>query len=83
MLWRKNPDTPEELRVAWCNVVRPFLEGELMNGEDDNGNGVIDEKGLSFVVQQNAVNIRLSLERPTRGGESITQTVETMVTIRN
>ncbi|MFT5285371.1 MAG: hypothetical protein ACI8TQ_001534 [Planctomycetota bacterium] len=83
VLWMKNPDTPEETRVAWCNVVRPFMEGELMNGDDDNGNGVVDEKGLSFVVRDSAVTIRLSLERPISGGETVTQTVETIVTIRN
>lgn len=83
VIWRKNPDTPDETRVAWCNVVRPFLEGELMNAIDDNGNNVIDEKGLAFVVNKDAVTVRLSLERDSSGGESVTQTVETIVTMRN
>jgi len=83
VIWRKNPDAPEERRVAWCNIVRPFFEGELANALDDNNNGVFDEKGLSFVVRKDAVTIRLCLERLTSGGESITQAVETVVTIRN
>ena len=83
VIWRKNPDAPDERRVAWCNIVRPFLEGELFNAVDDNGNGIIDEKGLSFVVRKDAVTVRLCLERLTSGGETTTQAVETVVTIRN
>ncbi len=83
VLWRKNPDTPEELRVAWCNVVRPFLEGELLNGDDDNANGIVDEKGLSFVLDENAITIRLSVERAGPDNQPIAQTVETTVTVRN
>jgi hypothetical protein len=83
VLWRKNPGMPGELRVAWCNVVRPYLDGEVFNGSDDNANGVIDEKGLAFVIDRDAVTIRLSLERIGPAGEPITQTVQTTVTVRN
>lgn len=83
VLWRQRPDDADEIRVAWCNVVRPFLEGELFNGDDDNDNDIIDEKGLAFVVDRDAVTIRLSLEREGPGGEPISKTVETTVTVRN
>lgn len=83
VIYRRKPEMPDELRVAWCNVVRPFLEGELQNGDDDNGNGIVDEKGLSFVVDRDAVTIRLSVEREGPGGEPVTETVRTMVTVRN
>jgi prepilin-type N-terminal cleavage/methylation domain-containing protein len=83
VLWLQNPGELEERRVVWCNVVRPFLEGEVMNGVDDNGNGLVDEKGLNFTLQGNMVAIRLSLERVRTGGEVITNTVETQVTLRN
>jgi type II secretory pathway pseudopilin PulG len=83
VLYRRNPDAADELRVAWCNVVRPFLEGEVQNGDDDNGNGIVDEKGLSFVVDGSAVTIRLSVERPSADGEVITKSVNTTVTVRN
>lgn len=81
--WRERPDTPDERRVVWCKVVRPFLEGELMNGLDDNGNGLIDEKGLVFTLNGNRVTVRLTLERKSDTGEIVTRTVETMVTCRN
>lgn len=83
VIWRQNPGSADELRVAWCNVVRPFLEGETPNGDDDNGNGIVDEKGLSFVVERSAVTIRLSVERPGPDQRPITETVSTMVTVRN
>lgn len=81
--WRERPDAPDERRVVWCKVVRPFLEGELMNGIDDNGNGLIDEKGLVFTLNGSRVTVRLTLERKSETGEIVTRTVETMVTCRN
>lgn len=83
VIWSENPGTAEERRVVWTRAVRPFLEGEIMNGIDDNGNGLIDEKGLSFVVDRNAVTIRLSMERRDRDGHTFTTTAETTVTCRN
>ncbi len=80
--WSRNPDTDTETRVVWTNLVSPYLEGEIPNGMDDNGNGLIDEKGLSFVVDRNAVTIRITLDR-TVNGRVITKTVETTVTCRN
>lgn len=81
--WRERPDAPDERKVVWCKVVRPFLEGELMNGIDDNGNGLIDEKGLVFTLNGSRVTVRLTLERKSETGEIVTRTVETMVTCRN
>ena len=80
--WSQNPETADETRVVWTNLVSPFLEGEIPNGMDDNGNGLIDEKGLSFTVDRNAITIRLTLDRVV-AGRVITKTVETTVTCRN
>jgi len=33
----------DERRVILCTGVRELLEGEIANGADDNGNGVVDE----------------------------------------
>ncbi|MEM7309306.1 MAG: type II secretion system protein [Planctomycetota bacterium] len=83
VVWRQNPGMPEERRVAWCNVVRPFMEGEIPNGADDNDNGLADEEGLSFTLLRNSVTIRLCLERPQKDGSTLTEPVETVVTVRN
>ena len=83
VVWRQNPGDPDERRVVWTNVVRPFLEGELLNGVDDNGNGLVDERGLNFTLQGNRVTIRLTLERQGQNGDVYTQSLTTGVTLRN
>ena len=83
VFWRQNPDAEEERRVVWTRLVSPYLEGELPNGMDDNGNGLIDEEGLSFTVDRNSVTIRITLQRQTADGELTTKTMETVVTCRN
>ena len=83
IVWSENPETERERRVVWSSLVSPYLSGEIPNGMDDNGNGLIDEKGLSFVMENNSVTVRLTLERIDERGESVTRTVETTVTCRN
>ena len=83
VVWSQNPGQADERRVIWSNVVRPFLEGEIQNGQDDNQNGLIDENGLNFTLQGNRVTIRLTLERAQPNGGVHTQSVETSVTLRN
>ena len=81
--WSQNPGVAAERRVVWTSLVAPYLEGEIPNGMDDNGNGLIDERGLSFVVDGNSVRIRITLERARDGQEPLIRTVETTVTCRN
>ncbi|NOT30638.1 MAG: prepilin-type N-terminal cleavage/methylation domain-containing protein [Planctomycetes bacterium] len=81
--WTRTPEAGPEQRVVLTHLVRPYLEGELPNGMDDNGNGLIDEKGLSFVVDRNAVHIRITLERVDGNGRLVTRTAQTTVTCRN
>jgi prepilin-type N-terminal cleavage/methylation domain-containing protein len=83
LVWRSNPRTPGERRVVWSNIVRPFLEGEIQNGVDDNDNGIVDERGISFVLFRNSVTIRMTLGRELAGGGFAEETVETTVTVRN
>lgn len=81
--WKRNPDLDDEQRAVWSNLVRPLLEGEVSNGEDDNGNGLIDEQGLTFVLYRNSVTIRISLGADPNDPDSATRSVETTVTVRN
>ena len=83
VIWKQNPDEENERRLVWSDLVRPFLEGELANGFDDNGNGLVDEQGLSFVLFKNSVTIRVSLGVDPQDPNSATRTVETTVTVRN
>lgn len=81
--WRRAPDTADELSVVWSKLVRPLLEGELQNGIDDNGNGLVDEQGLTFLVQGRA--LRVSLTLGTRDGATVTheRTVGATIVPRN
>jgi hypothetical protein len=70
-------------RAVWAHGVAGRLEGELRNGADDNGNDLVDERGLCFVRAQGCVTIRLSLAARERGGGVLVRTVETAVRLRN
>jgi hypothetical protein len=81
--WVENPGAAEERKAVWTTLVSPLLEGEETNGVDDNGNGLIDEDGLSFVLEGQRIVIRLTLRRPEVDGRSVQQTVESIVYCRN
>lgn len=81
--WVENPGAAEERRAVWTSLVSPLLQGEEVNGVDDNGNGLVDEDGLSFVLDGNRVVIRLTLRRPEVDGRIVEQTVESIVSCRN
>lgn len=83
VVWSENPETEIERRVVWSNMVAPYLEGELPDGMDNNGNGLIDEKGLSFELDGNSVTVRVTLESVKKDGSSAAKTVQTTVTCRN
>ena len=65
--------------------VREYLEGEVPNGADDNGNGIVDENGLCMTwdANSNLLTIMLTLERVSPNGGLTTRTVQTSVQVRN
>lgn len=81
--WTQNPETEDERRVVWTNLARELLGEEFANGDDDNGNGMVDETGLNFVIDRNLVTIRLTLERTRSDGTVVESTHEKRVTVRN
>jgi hypothetical protein len=81
--WRENPGTVDERQVVWTSLVSPLLEGETVNGVDDNGNGLVDEDGLSFVIEGQRVTVRLTLQRLEVDGRRVQQSVESIVACRN
>ncbi len=83
MYWGQNVGEPGERFVVWCNTVGDLLENELLNGQDDNDNGLADEDGLTFVLDRRSVRIRLTLSGTDENGNAIEHTVETLVTCRN
>ena len=83
VVWSEGIGITESRRVVWSEWARRFLAGEVANGIDDNGNGLIDEKGLSFDLDGNSIVIRLTLEKLDREGRPVTRTMEARVTCRN
>ena len=81
--WSERPGEADERSVVWSTLVRGLLEGEAVNGVDDNGNGLVDEEGLNFVVDGNQVTIRLSMGTSTEDGETVERSLETVVSVRN
>ena len=82
--WYENPDLEDEKRVIWVKDVPSVARGEVAaNGVDDNGNGIVDEKGLAFVKDGRMVRILLTLRRPDGQGGFLEKQLETTVTCRN
>jgi hypothetical protein len=83
VLWRQRPDELDERMVVWTRWVAEYLDGELPNGVDDNGNGLTDETGLAFVVSGSQVEIFLCLERRGDDGQVVRHQRSAVVTCRN
>jgi hypothetical protein len=83
VVWVRNEGLPDERSVVWVQGVSELAEGELANGEDDNGNGLIDERGLSFELAGDTLRIRLTLEHIEPDGRRILRTIESAVGLRN
>ena len=81
--WTDDPDSEDGRRVTWSRLVAPYLEGELPNGMDDNGNGLIDEKGLAFSIEGMNVTMHLTLERVLDDGTLLRDSISTTVACRN
>jgi hypothetical protein len=65
------------------NGVREYLEGEIQNGADDNGNGLVDERGFCLTWNGVRMGVRVSLERvDTRGARTIS-TMTDLVRVMN
>jgi hypothetical protein len=81
---RRDLDDPSEAPVVLARGVPERLEGETENGEDDNGNGLVDEPGLCFALEGTELSVRLTVARRlANGGPVVRQSAETVVLARN
>jgi hypothetical protein len=84
VLRTSNPGGAKEKHIVWARNVSEFLKEELgANAEDDNGNGLVDEHGLSFNIEKNSVLIRLTLKKDSRSGKELVASAETRAAFRN
>jgi prepilin-type N-terminal cleavage/methylation domain-containing protein len=85
VVWYQDYGLGSQVPVYLADDVPQFLEQEktTTNGLDDNGNGLTDEAGLCFTLQQNKVTVYLSATRTDSAGQSYFVTVNTSVQLRN
>jgi hypothetical protein len=83
IVWISEPGEPTERVVTLATGIRAYLEGEFPNGADDNGNGLIDERGLSFELQGNTLLVRISVESRDAKGRPLVRTAMTAIRLRN
>jgi hypothetical protein len=82
-VWRESPGTAAERSIVLCQDVREYLEGETFDGTDENGNGLIDERGFALDFGDGSVTVRLSLIARDQRGQPLTSTVERTIAFRN
>lgn len=74
----------DETEAVLVRNVAEYLEGETPNLGDDNGNGLNDERGLSFVMDADGtMTIRLTLAALDPDNRVVLRTTETSVHLRN
>ncbi len=83
IVWTQDPGLAGEQSVVWVSGVPGLLEGELPNGVDDNGNGLVDEPGLCFTRAGKVVVVRFTLTKETPGGTNYVRTFESRIHPRN
>ena len=84
VVWAVNGGEVTEREITWSRAVPDAFLAEIgSNGEDDNGNGLLDEHGLAFTKEGDRVDIYLTVEKLDENGE-LAQEAETFtVTCRN
>lgn len=82
MVLRVDPDgMNEEFTITpW---VQNLAENEIANALDDNGNGLIDERGLDFQLNGRTITIRLTLGRTDEDAREYVVSSETSIRLRN
>ena len=81
--WIEHPGLANEQVVHRCSGVSPLLEGEVANGLDDNGNGLIDEPGFCMELQGNVLTARFTLEGTDAEGRLTQRTWTRSIECRN
>src|SRR5262245_25040173 len=78
LVWTENPGAAGERSTVLCQNVREYLDGG-----DENGNGLIDERGFALDFRGRSVTVRLSLVARDSRGKVLTSTAERTIAFRN
>lgn len=84
IVWIADVGLASERRRVLLRGVRRMLEGENPgNGADDNGNGLVDERGLCFDLREERIDVHLSVEVENSVGGSARMSALRSVGTRN
>ena len=83
LVWTENPGAAGERRSVLCEGVREYLACETFDGDDQNDNGLIDERGFALDFDGNRVTVRLTLVSRDAKGHPLACTVQRSVAFRN
>lgn len=84
IVWIQNADMADESRTVLCRGVMENLEGEIPNNnQDDNGNGLVDEAGLSFDLDGDWIRVWITIGKVGDGGIITLHTIERTIAFRN
>jgi hypothetical protein len=79
----RDPGLKTAVTTVLAGHVADSLEGEIANGKDDNGNGLVDEKGLSFLLVGDQLTIALTLGDTDSDGQPVWVTTQTQIRLKN
>jgi len=79
----RDPGGPAEMKTVLCRNVREYFEGELLDLQDDNENGLVDEPGFHIQRVGDQLLLRLSVEDRSRAGATVIHSGEARIRIRN
>jgi len=80
--WIDDFGLPTEKQSVWARNIPALFDGEIANGADDNGNGLIDEGGFCITREGNLLVLRITVDGqgPVDGGS--TRTAEVRIALR-
>jgi len=83
VVWTRDVGSPDEVSVILCHDVSEFAEGEVENDADDDGDGLVDERGFSFERTSSHVHVHLTLARLDAQRRLLTRALEVTLQPRN
>ncbi|TDJ68565.1 MAG: prepilin-type N-terminal cleavage/methylation domain-containing protein [Planctomycetota bacterium] len=83
IVWTRHPGLPPERQLDRVRFVAPFYDGEIANGLDDNGNGLVDEPGFCMTREGDVLTLNLTLQGEDSAGIMLTRSFTTRLHCRN
>lgn len=79
----RNVGLPNQRTVVLSRSVAALAPGETLDATDENGNGIVDERGFNIARDGDLLILRLTLSRADLDGRVVVHSMETSVRLRN